>query len=112
MTPHNLLFPVVVDASPRAYALPVARNRSRNCSRFGAGSFFRSRFTFERTSHACRPMLVHSSLSSSSMPQAAHADVCERQMRKFKDELDRTKAKSWLGKALVSAAVAVAGEED
>ena len=44
--------------------------------------------------------------------QAAHADVCERQMRKFKDELDRTKAKSWLGKALVSAAVAVAGEED
>lgn len=44
--------------------------------------------------------------------QAAHADMCERQMRKFKDELDRTKAKSWLGKTLVRTALVVAGEED
>lgn len=41
--------------------------------------------------------------------QAAHADVCERQMRKFRDELDRTKATGWLGETLIRAADSLAG---
>ena len=41
--------------------------------------------------------------------QAAHADMCERQMRKFRDELDRTKATGWVGETLIRAADALAG---
>lgn len=44
--------------------------------------------------------------------QAAHESVREAQMRKYQDELERTKASGRLGAALIRTAVAVAGETD
>lgn len=43
--------------------------------------------------------------------QQAHAAVCESQMRKFKDELDKTRQTTGHSASLVRAAVVVAGED-
>jgi hypothetical protein len=42
----------------------------------------------------------------------AHGAMCERQLRKYRDEREETQAAGWITEALVSAAESLAGQDD